>query len=462
MAANPIFKKCGCRGPVLDADGQPVLGADGKPRLRRLGSGCPQLRRAGGRWNSNHGSWHFQIEVITAPGAPRAHLTQGGIATFDKAQEAVERVRALPAIADELDDAPGVADALRADIVQRVRVALKARAPLPEVEEIRKAARLGQPVMNKLTVGEWLSEWIGSKTSLSRGTRVSYRGHIDRFLIPHLGAVPLDRLRVAHVHAMFTAIAAEAEAISAANEARREGETAWKTARKAKDRSAVRQWKTELEAMPPFRKPANAATRLRIRATLRSALSAACTQQLITVNVAALADLDPAKRPKALVWTPVHEARWRQTGEVPSAVMVWTGPQTAAFLNRARGHEFFALFHLIAFTGLRRGEAVGLRWVDLDLSARMAPAPPGAAQPAHPGHPTTGASTSSANRPRVSLTTPRPTPPAPRSVRPAPPPAPPTRHTTVSAARRAPRPRNLPQPTSTTTHPSDTTGHKAS
>ena len=38
---------------------------------------------------------------------------------------------------------------------------MKAKAPLPEVEEIRKVARLGQPVMNKLTVGEWLTEWIG-------------------------------------------------------------------------------------------------------------------------------------------------------------------------------------------------------------------------------------------------------------------------------------------------------------
>jgi integrase len=143
-----------------------------------------------------------------------------------------------------------------------------------------------------------------------------------------------------------------------------------KAARKAGDRQAARGLKEKLEAMPPYRKPINAATRQRIRATLRSALSAACTQQLITVNVAALADLEPAKRPKALVWTPVREARWRENGQVPSAVMVWTGTQTAAFLRRAKGHEFYALFHLIAFTGLRRGEALGLRWVDLDLTAK--------------------------------------------------------------------------------------------
>ncbi len=370
MANNPIFKKCGCRAPVLDPDGHPILGADGKPRMRRLGSGCPQLRRAGGRWNSNHGSWHFQMEVATAPDTPRAHLTQGGITTFDKAQEAVERIRALVAIADELDDVPGAADKLRADIVERIRVALKAKAPLPEVEEIRKAARLGQPVLNKLTVGEWLTEWIGAKSSLSRGTIVSYRTHINNYLNPHLGQIPLDRLRVAHVHAVFTAIATEAETIQVANATRREVTTAITLARKRGDRQTVRELKTKLASMPDFRRPANAATRQRIRATLRSGLSAACAQQLITVNVAALADLEPGKRPKALVWTPVREARWRENGQAPSAVMVWTRNQTAAFLQRAKGHEFYALFHLIAFTGLRRGEALGQRWVDLDLSAK--------------------------------------------------------------------------------------------
>lgn len=221
---NPVFKKCGCRGPVLDSDGHPLLGADGKPRMRRLGSGCPQPRHAGGRWNSNHGSWHFQMEVVTWPGEPRAHLTQGGIATAEKAQDAVERIRALLAVSDELEDAPQVAVKFRADLVERIRACLKTKSRLPEVEEIRKTARLGQPVLNKVTVADWLTEWIGSKTSLSKGTRVSYQGHIDNVLVPHLGSIALDKLRVAHVHAMFAAITAEAEAIPAANAARREVE----------------------------------------------------------------------------------------------------------------------------------------------------------------------------------------------------------------------------------------------
>jgi integrase len=33
------------------------------------------------------------------------------------------------------------------------------------------------------------------------------------------------------------------------------------------------------------------------------------------------------------------------------------------------GHRLYALFHLVALRGLRRGEAAGLRWSDLDLDA---------------------------------------------------------------------------------------------
>ena len=50
-------------------------------------------------------------------------------------------------------------------------------------------------------------------------------------------------------------------------------------------------------------------------------------------------------------------------------VGVWTAGQTAAFLAGVRGHRLYALFHLVALRGLRRGEAAGLRWSDLDLDA---------------------------------------------------------------------------------------------
>ena len=115
-----------------------------------------------------------------------------------------------------------------------------------------------------------------------------------------------------------------------------------------------------------------AATMHRLRATLRAALNAAIRQRIIDVNPAAHVELPPTRRPKALVWTENRVQHWRKTGEVPSPVMVWTPDQTGAFLDHlhAAGDRLYALYHLIAHTGLRRGEACGLHWADLDLDAR--------------------------------------------------------------------------------------------
>jgi hypothetical protein len=46
--------------------------------------------------------------------------------------------------------------------------------------------------------------------------------------------------------------------------------------------------------------------------------------------------------------------------------------QTGAFLDRAHQDRLYPIYHLIAYRGLRRGEAVGLRWQDLDLEAGYA------------------------------------------------------------------------------------------
>ncbi len=50
----------------------------------------------------------------------------------------------------------------------------------------------------------------------------------------------------------------------------------------------------------------------------------------------------------------------------------WTAEQVRAFLQHAAGHRLYAAFLLLATTGMRRGEALGLRWCDLDLVAGRA------------------------------------------------------------------------------------------
>lgn len=48
--------------------------------------------------------------------------------------------------------------------------------------------------------------------------------------------------------------------------------------------------------------------------------------------------------------------------------MIWTPIHTGRFLDHAVDDDLYALYHLIALRGLRRGEACGLRRIDLDLS----------------------------------------------------------------------------------------------
>jgi integrase len=183
-----------------------------------------------------------------------------------------------------------------------------------------------------LTVGDWLAHWLVARTATAPSTVRGYAAHVRLYLAPYLGQVLLAELSVAHVQAMFTAIIRQHQA---------------------------------------FGTPVSAATLARIRATLRAALNAAIRRGLLADNPASQAELPRARRPRAVVWSPYRIEQWRRTGERP-AVAVWTAAQTAQFLRSIEDHRLYAAYHLIALRGLRRGEAAGLRWCDLDLDGKTA------------------------------------------------------------------------------------------
>jgi integrase len=72
-----------------------------------------------------------------------------------------------------------------------------------------------------------------------------------------------------------------------------------------------------------------------------------------------------------MVWTKPRVQRWLATGQAPGPVMVWTPKQTGAFLDFIVEERLYALYHLTAFRGLRRGEIAGLPRAEVDLDEAL-------------------------------------------------------------------------------------------
>ncbi|MDM4721830.1 tyrosine-type recombinase/integrase [Micromonospora sp. WMMA1363] len=237
---------------------------------------------------------------------------------------------------------------------------------IPDLDETRRKLHSGQSLTLKITVGDWLEEWISGR-KVRTNTVEQYKRDIRLHLKPHIGGIRLDRLRVGHLMEMFDSIVERNNEIEESNVLRRAAVDELKSLKGRQRRRAAR---AAIAEMPPFRRPVGPTSRRHIRATLRAALNDAIARELITFNPAAHVEIDAVRRPKGLVWTEDRIAQWQATGRKPSPVMVWTPAQTGAFLDAIGDDDLYALFHLITFRGLRRGEACGLRPEDLNIQAQ--------------------------------------------------------------------------------------------
>jgi integrase len=57
------------------------------------------------------------------------------------------------------------------------------------------------------------------------------------------------------------------------------------------------------------------------------------------------------------------------SGSDRAEMKTWNAEQLGAFLTSAKDDRLYALWHTLAMTGMRRGEALGLLWDDVDLEA---------------------------------------------------------------------------------------------
>lgn len=86
------------------------------------------------------------------------------------------------------------------------------------------------------------------------------------------------------------------------------------------------------------------------RMVLSAALTRAMREELIVRNVARLVELPSWERKEISPWSDVEAGR---------------------FLRTAQSHPLYAAFLLLTLYGLRRGEALGLRWEDIDFEGRV-------------------------------------------------------------------------------------------
>lgn len=155
------------------------------------------------------------------------------------------------------------------------------------------------------TVRAWLEHWLDGVVQTKNRPRTveTYRGIVERHLIPLLGSRRLDHLSVMHVQA----------AIDTLNE---EG--------------------------------VGARTIQQVRAVLSAALSRAERNELVHRNVARLVEL------------PNYQAK---------EIHPWTEREASTFLGAIRGHQWEIGYNFLLIYGMRRGEAIGVRWSDIDFDA---------------------------------------------------------------------------------------------
>jgi integrase len=227
---------------------------------------------------------------------------------------------------------------------RNAKAAADARA---EVIRRHRADELGDDTHK--TLAEWLPEWLAGREErdeLSENSLYAYREAIKNHLIPKLGHRKLSELRGLDITRAYSAMRRErqqaiinAQALNARYAAEAERINAQRRAQ------GLKPVKPKRVGVPRTLGPVSIE---RIHACLSKALKAARKAGLIRRNPAADADLP--KRVQNKVVPPEPE-------------------RYGAFLDAVEADRLYPLWVLMGYSGLRRGEACGLMWLDVDLSS---------------------------------------------------------------------------------------------
>lgn len=228
------------------------------------------------------------------------------------------------------------------------------------------------------TVAEFLLEWLTAiQPTVRPSTFDSYRRNMHNHVIAHIGATRLTRVDGGVLNGLYAKLLQSGRRASSRKGAGYPTEVVARARQLRAEKLTLAQTAERLRG--EFVEAAHI-TKDTLASLLRRAAAPATPSR-------ARPGLDP--RTVAYVHTIVHRAfkdavRWGRLARNPAdaadpprvdqhsgGVHAWDAATLRRFLDVCRTEEdrLYPLWALLATTGLRRGEALGLRWVDLDLDA---------------------------------------------------------------------------------------------
>jgi integrase len=325
-----VYKQCWCRDPQTG---------------RKLHGKCPDLAKKG------HGSWYYRYEAPTAPGEKRRQPVGGPFDTKKLAEE---------------DRAVTVA-----------RLAGGGTAP-----------------DRALKAGPYLASYQQSKVNQATRTQETDDEAFRLYWVPALGHMRLADIRKRHVEEVL-------REMLKINRPLTDGEKPSEMLRRmllARADDNRRDLPAGQARHKKSTRPLSPARVARMYAPFRAAMNTA-VPAVFTVSPCAGVELPKAPKIRPLAWTAPRDAKFRAelgrrernaeavkgkrlttverenlwaAGDLrPCPVMVWMPAHAGAFLDSVAGERLYALFCLVIFCGLRRGEEVGLTWGEVDLDAAV-------------------------------------------------------------------------------------------